>query len=122
MNELKFRPRFRFRTPMHPDTIRDKLRIHVRERNPEGYLLTGTGPHMVLHFAAEQRRLWTPQMDLDLEMEQVPGQETFTVVRCLIGPQPSIWMVFVGLYMAMAILALLGISIGVSQAVVGAST
>ncbi|MFN3874674.1 MAG: hypothetical protein ACK4L7_02030 [Flavobacteriales bacterium] len=115
MADLRFRPRFRFRTPMHPDEIRDRLRGAVRERNPAGFRLRGNLPHMVLQYPAEARRLWTPQMDIDLEMDQEPGQETFTVVRCLIGPAPHVWMMFMGGYIALAFLAVIGLSIGYPQ-------
>lgn len=115
MADLHFRPRFRFRTPMHPDEIRDRLRAEVRERNPEGFRLRGNLPHMILQYPPEAQRLWTPQMDIDLEMEQEPGQETFTVVRCLIGPAPPVWMAFMGGYIALAFMAVIGLSIGYPQ-------
>lgn len=121
MTDLQFRPRFKFRTPMHPDEIRDRLRAQVRDHNPAGYRLAGNLPHMILLFAPEQRRLWTPQMSLDLELEQAPGQETFTVVRCLIGPAPTVWMAFMGGYVAVAVLGLLGLSIGIPQHMLGES-
>lgn len=115
MTDLKFRPRFRFRTPMHPDEIRDRLRGRVRNLNPTGYRLTGNLPHMVLQFPTAQQRLWTPQMDIDLEMEQEPGKETFTVVRCMIGPAPAVWMMFMGAYVALGLLATFGLAIGYPQ-------
>jgi hypothetical protein len=54
---------------------------------------------------------------MDVDVEVLEGR---TVVRCLIGPSPTIWMLFVGGYMFSASLALLGLSIGVSQQIVGA--
>ncbi len=115
MTDLKFRPRFKFRTPMHPDAIRDRLRGQVRGNNPEGFRLKGNLPHMILLYPLEKQRLWTPQMDIDLEMEQEPGQETFTVVRCMIGPAPTVWMMFMGGYIALGLLATFGLAIGYPQ-------
>ena len=115
MSDLEFRPRFRFRTPMHPDTVRDRLRERVRENNPAGYRLKGNLPHMILLHPPEVQQLWTPQMDIDLEMEQEPGQETYTVVRCMIGPAPAVWMMFMGGYIALALLATFGLAIGYPQ-------
>lgn len=115
MTELKFRPRFRFRTTLHPDVIRDRLRAHVREKNPVGFRLKGTGPHLVLQYPPEQQVPWTPQLDMDLEMDQQPGYETYTVVRCLIGPAPEIWMMFLGGYIGIAVLSVFGVAIGSAQ-------
>lgn len=115
MSDLKFRPRFKFRSPLHPDDIRDRLRAQVREQNPNGYRLKGNLPHMILQHAPDQQQLWTPQMDIDLEMEQEPGQETFTIVRCMIGPAPTVWMMFMGAYIALALLATFGLAIGYPQ-------
>lgn len=119
MSDIKFRPRFKFRTPMHPDEIRDRLRGHVRDANPAGYRLTGNLPHMVLQHAPDQQQLWTPQMDIDLEMEQVPGKETFTLVRCMIGPAPTVWMGFMGAYILLAVLSLFAVTMGISQRMLG---
>jgi hypothetical protein len=117
MTEFQFRPRFRFPTSLAPNTVKDRIGRQVAERNPRGLVLGGTGHHLVLTFPHRDIRSWTPQMDIDLE--QLEGR---TWVRCLIGPSPTIWMLFVGGYMLCAILALLGLSIGVSQQVVGAQT
>lgn len=120
MSDLEFRPRFRFRSVLHPDVIRDRIRFRVRDDNPHRLELGGTGHHHVLRFPHAAQHAWTPQMDIDLDMEQVQGHETMTIVRCQIGPAPSIWMLFVGGYIALCVIALLGISIGTSQQVVGA--
>lgn len=115
MTDLKFRPRFKFRTPMHPDEIRDRLRGHVRDSNPIGFRLKGNLPHMILMYPLDHQHLWTPQMDIDLEMEQEPGKETFTIVRCMIGPAPAVWMMFMGGYIALALLTTFGLAIGYPQ-------
>lgn len=58
-------------------------------------------------------------MDIDMEVEEGTDADRLTMVRCQIGPMPSIWMFFVGGYMALCVFALLGISMGVSQQIVG---
>ena len=115
MSELEFRPRFRFRTPLSPEEVKRRIADRVSTINPHGLVLTGTGHHLVLNFPHHAQRSWTPQMDVDVESDQ-----GVTWVRCLIGPSPTIWMLFVGGYMFSTILALLGLSIGVSQQIVGA--
>jgi hypothetical protein len=119
MSELEFRPRFRFRTSLTPDVIKQRIQDRVREDNPVGLRLGGTGHHLSLQFPHDAQHSWTPQMDVDLELEQLPGRDALTIVRCQIGPMPLVWMLFVGGYIFLSVIALLGISIGTSQQVVG---
>lgn len=120
MSDLEFRPRFRFRSPLAPDTIKQRIQDRVRENNPAQLRLEGTGHHMSLQFPPRAQRSWTPQMDIDVEQEQLPGERPVSIVRCQIGPMPTIWMLFVGGYIFLVVVALLGISMGASQQVVGA--
>ena len=106
MSELEFRPRFRFRTSLGPDVIGDRLRSKVRDDNPAGLRLGGTGHHHTLRFPYQAQRSWTPQMDIDLEVEQRPDEEPVTIVRCQIGPSPSISMLFVGRKIGQCVMSL----------------
>lgn len=119
MSELAFRPRFRFRTPLSPDTIKERIHASSRSVQPARLLVGGTGHHLTLQFPHASQRSWTPQMDIDLEVCEDGTTAACTLVRCQIGPMPSIWMLFVGGYLALCVFALLGISMGTSQQVVG---
>jgi hypothetical protein len=116
ITELEFRPRFRFISPLSVEEIRERLQDAIASRNPFGLRLSGNGSHLVLAFPPNVLRAWTPQMDVDLETMGIS-----TRVRCLIGPSPSIWMLFMGGYIFCVVSALLGLSIGVGQQVVGAT-
>ena len=94
MSDLEFRPRFRFTTPLSAEEVKSRIMARTRTQNPHALVLGGTGFHLVLNFPAKAQRSWTPQMDVDVEV-----LEGRTVVRCLIGPSPTIWMLFVGGYM-----------------------
>ncbi len=119
MSDLQFRPRFRFRTPLTPDAIKERVQQRVRDLNPAGIRLGGTGHHLILQFPIAHQLAWTPQMDIDMELEQRPDGPPVTLVRCLIGPAPSIWMLFLGGYIGVVLLALFGITLGISQKMVG---
>jgi len=120
MSELEFRPRFRFRSPLAPEVIKQRIQDRVCENNPAQLQLGGTGYHLSLQFPPVAQRSWTPQMDIDVELEQLPGEKPVSIVRCQIGPMPAVWMLFVGGYIFLVVIALLGISLGASQQVVGA--
>lgn len=117
MTEFEFRPRFRFRTPLAPDEVKRRIVAHARGDHPLRLSVGGTGHHVVLHYPQDGRHAWTPQMDIDIEAVDAGSR-----VRCLIGPAPSIWMLFTGGYLFCAMISLLGLSIGVSQSIVGADT
>ena len=119
MSELDFRPRFRFRSPLSPETIKERIHAAARSAQPPSLSVGGVGNHLTLQFPHTLQRSWTPQMDIDLELEQHHEYEGLTMVRCQIGPMPSIWMLFMGGYLALCVFALLGISMGVSQQIVG---
>ncbi|HNR55899.1 MAG TPA: hypothetical protein PKJ19_12080, partial [Flavobacteriales bacterium] len=58
---------------------------------------------------------WTPQMDISFEA-LADGK---TLVRCQIGPNPTIWMLFAGGYLALVLLALTGLTLGIAQQMAG---
>lgn len=113
MSELEFRPRFRFATPLSTGTVRERIGDKVLRANPKGLVLDGSGGHMTLRYPMTARRSWTPEMSVDVE-----DQDGVTIVRCLIGPAPNIWMMFVGGYIFWSFFAIVGITLGVSQQVV----
>jgi hypothetical protein len=115
MSELAFRPRFRFGTPLGADEVEARIRTHLEGPAGTELRLGGTVGHLVIDYHPGMQRSWSPQLDVDLSTE-----EGRTMVRCQIGPAPSIWMLFVGGYLLCVILTLLGTSIGVSQQIVGA--
>lgn len=115
MSELAFRPRFRFGTPLSAAEVEARIRSHLKGPASKQLRLGGTVGHLVIDYQPRLQRSWSPQMDVDVSTE-----EGRTLVRCQIGPAPSIWMLFIGGYLLCIILALLGSSIGVSQQIVGA--
>jgi hypothetical protein len=113
MSELEFRPRFRFHTPLDVEEVKQRIAFRIGENNPDRLVLGGTGSHLVLTFPSVAQHAWTPQMDVDVSTD-----EGRTLVRCLIGPAPSIWMLFMGGYLVITVAALLGITLGMAQQMV----
>ena len=79
MSELQFRPRFRFYTPLDGDEVKRRIALRITENNPDRLSLGGTGSHLVLTFPSAVQHAWTPQMDVDVSID-----EGRTLVRCLI--------------------------------------
>lgn len=110
-----FRPRYRFSTVSSSAEITRLIRDRLGSNNPRGLLLRSTLDHLVLTFPQREAAAWTPQMDISFET-LADGK---TMVRCQIGPNPTIWMLFAGGYLALVLLALTGLTLGMAQQMAG---
>ena len=110
-----FRPRYRFGTTLSPTDIARMIRERLGNNNPRGLLLRSTQDHLVLTFPQRDSAAWTPQMDISFEAMS----DGRNLVRCLIGPNPTIWMLFAGGYLALVLLALTGLTLGIAQQMAG---
>lgn len=110
-----FRPRFKFESPMTGDEVTQRISERLKQHNPRSLWLKNAHYHITLSFQRRTSEAWTPQMDITFE---TLGQGR-TMVRCLIGPVPNIWMFFAGGYLILTLLGLTGITLGVAQHLVG---
>lgn len=115
MSVLEFRPRFRFESPLKPEEVARRIQQRVKEQNPHELWVKNAHYHLTLSFPSKSTEAWTPQMDINFE-DQPNG---LTIVRCLIGPSPGIWMLFAAGYLVLTLLGLTGITLGLSQWTVG---
>ncbi|PIE18605.1 MAG: hypothetical protein CSA66_04410 [Proteobacteria bacterium] len=74
------------------------------------------GEHVQLTIREEDRRFWTPSMDIRVEQH-----EEGSLIRGRIGPQPSVWQMFTGLHLLIAFCGIGGLMYGISQAMTGES-
>lgn len=106
-----FRPRFRFESDMDAAVISQRIGQRLQLDNPRKIWAKNTRDHLTLAFQQRTSEAWTPQLDLSFEALQNGN----TLVRCLIGPAPGIWMLFAGGYLALTLLGLTAITLGVAQ-------
>ncbi|MCC6399211.1 MAG: hypothetical protein IT227_00460 [Flavobacteriales bacterium] len=114
MSALEFRPRFRFTTPLSKDEVVRRIGERLREENPDQLWLKNADDHLVLSFPSRHTHAWTPQMDINLEV-----RPEGTLVRCLLGPSPGIWMLFSAGYIVLGLLAMTGATLGFAQVSLG---
>lgn len=95
------------------------ITMAIRERsareNPRGIWVKDAYQHVLLNFQRSDSEAWTPQMDISFEA--LPNGNT--LVRCLIGPVPSIWMLFAGGYLVLTLLGLTVLTLGIAQHMLG---
>jgi len=114
MSALGHRPRFKHLLPWPVAEVKERVQAAI---DRPGAPVSGSlvKHHIFLKILPEQRRFWTPQLDVELE-ETKDGQ---TLVRGLIGPSPSVWTKFIFLYACAGFMVLFGVITGVPQWILG---
>lgn len=114
MSDLEFRPRYRFGTNLPVEEIKYRISGRINMDNPDELVLGGSGHHLVLGFSEVQQHVWTPRLDIDIS-----EVEEGSIVRCLIGPAPNVWMLFMAGYLVITLIGLTGITLGMAQQMLG---
>lgn len=108
---LEFRPRYKFEISLSQEEIAERLRVKLEENNPDGLRWSLVSYHIILRIHPEKRHFWSPQMDIN--MERLDNEHT--LVRCLIGPVPTVWTMYVFLYAVLGLGGLVALMAGFSQ-------
>ncbi len=104
-------PRFRLRVDADKDEILDYLDqvckesaevVHIRAKQ-----------YLILKIPMSQREYWSPE--LQIQPFQDYDDKHKTLVRCVVGPTQSVWMLFTFLYSALILLTLFGGMFGLVQ-------
>lgn len=111
MANVSFRPRFKFETHMSHEEIVGKIKDQVANRNANAFKAKTLRSHVVLRYPKEQQHFWSPQLDVNLEKLE-NGK---TMVRCLFGPAPTVWTMFMFFYAIFGVIGVIGLMIGFSQ-------
>lgn len=112
MSNQGFRPRYKFHSPLSTDALQQAIVSKAKENNPDKVIVRKVRDHLVLDIANEHRNFWSPHMDVNLEFD--PDVKA-TLVRCLIGPVPTVWTLFMFFYGFFGFMAFVGLTLGMSQ-------
>lgn len=113
MNETTLRPRYKYSSDLSIDEIRERLKSALKNEGVNHYQLQyrSVSHHLIISFPAEHRHFWSPTLDVNLE-KQNDGK---TTVRLLMGPEASIWTMFMFFYTVGGLAILTGLVLGYSQ-------
>lgn len=113
MNEAAIRPRLKFISELSQEDIRDRVKVGLKDPAVNTYELQyrSTQGHMLISFPAKHRHFWSPTMDLNLEKTD----DGKTMLRVLMGPEASIWTMFMFFYTVGGLAILGGLILGYSQ-------
>lgn len=117
MNRVEIRPRFDLRVDLSPDEVLRRIREELSKPGAEctGKILT---PHAVLQMHDEKKHYWSPQLTVEVEDSD---EGNSSLLRCIIGPMPSVWTMFASFYALSVFAGLVGLVWGGSQWSLGMS-
>lgn len=116
MPDVRLRPRFRRDVSCPPRAVLGTLAEAIR-RNDAGFTGTVFESSAVLRMPADQVHFWSPQLHLAVDPEASGAS-----VHGLFGPHPTVWSLFVGLYVAIGFTATMGAMVGIAQWMLDLST
>ncbi len=115
MSTLEIRPRFEFESVLSKEEVLKRLDESLS--NPEAYFKGYVSDwHVVMKIPSEDDHFWSPQLTLDV-VENEGGAKLYG----LIGPKPSVWLMFVFFYFFLGFVLMVVAIIGFSRLNLGLS-
>jgi len=100
-------------TALQPCHVIDQILEGLIEK--KGIVGSTLDNHAYLQIPDEDQHYWSPEFHVTVEKQKNGG----ALVRGVVGPKPKIWTMFMFFYTAVIVLFFLGLSMGVSQWVLG---
>lgn len=104
-------PRFRLRISADKDELLDYL--DEKAKRSEDVTHTRAKQYLILKIPPSNREYWSPE--LQIQPFQDYEDKKKTIVRCVVGPSQSVWMMFTFIYSAIILLTLFGGMFGLVQ-------
>ena len=107
----KVLPRFRLRVAALPDSLFEEIKqTAIQDNTVSG---TFAEKYTILRIPSWERHYWSPE----LQLQAFPCNEkpNNTVIRCVIGPTQSVWVMFTFFYAITGLLTLFGGMFGLVQ-------
>ena len=104
-DDVEIRPRFKLNSSTHAANVFIKRveKALIKERSIIGNV---KGTHIFLTLPESEQHFWSPAMEVVIEQDV--EDEKKTNIRCLIGPQQTVWMLIMFLYISVAVVLLFG--------------
>lgn len=106
-----FRPRFKCESECTAQELADRVNDGLKSSNEVGFEGSVLLNHIHLKFPATRRHFWSPHMDISLDKME----DSRTLIRCLLGPSPGVWTLFVFFYSIFGLGATAGLMVWTSQ-------
>ena len=104
-------PRFRLRVNAARNEFMDFIDLQAANSNEVTHIRANQ--YLILKIPKDRRDYWSPE--LQIQPFQDYKEPNKTLVRCVVGPAQSVWMMFTFIYSALILLTLFGGMFGLVQ-------
>lgn len=113
MNKLQIRPRFNIDVELSKTDIVERVRKEIDNSNGncDGKILDN---HIVLKIPVIMQHFWSPELSIEID-----ETDQKSLLRCILGPKPTVWTMFATFYGLSIFIGLIGIVLGFSQWSIG---
>ena len=103
-DQVEIRPRFKLISKMSPDEIISRIRLSINLRTDvKGRVVRD---HIFIKIPNEEQHYWSPE--LDVYVEEHEELENRTLIRCIVGPNQTIWGIIFIAYIALGVVTFFG--------------
>lgn len=114
-NPGEIRPRFKLRTDHTKEEVFDLLEAFCKQ--DDSVLGRKVYDQYYLDIPNKDRHFWSPELRVTLEQDE--ENEGYTLVRVMVGPQYTVWAMFVFIYILLGLVSIFGGMYGFSQMSLG---
>ncbi|MCB9223420.1 MAG: hypothetical protein H6582_04505 [Crocinitomicaceae bacterium] len=118
-NPGEIRPRFKLQTALSEEEIFSKLEAFIKTDET----VTGKEVHNMYYvdIPHRDRHFWSPELRVSAEKDEYADHDD-TIVRVMVGPQYTVWVMFVFIYTFLGMVSLFGGMYGLAQLSTGIHT
>ncbi|MEZ4924504.1 MAG: hypothetical protein R2780_15150 [Crocinitomicaceae bacterium] len=118
-NPGEIRPRFKLQTALSEEEIFSRLEAFIKTDET----VTGKEVHNMYYvdIPNRDRHFWSPELRVSAEKDEYADHDD-TIVRVMVGPQYTVWVMFVFIYTFLGMVSLFGGMYGLAQLSTGIHT
>jgi len=113
----EIRPRFKLQSKLSQEDIMERLKKAVESDDS----VVGKEVHgqFYLGIPRAERHFWSPELKVTLEDDEYEEYGGDTLIRVMVGPEYTVWVLFVFIYSFLGLLSLIGGLYGLSNLMLG---
>lgn len=99
----EIRPRFELKIDINPEEALEQ--IAQKSKSDPTVNAVKSKSYVFLKIPENQQHYWSPELSVRIEKEEFADD---IIVHCLLGPKPSVWLLFMFIYAFIVILSTIG--------------
>lgn len=116
----ELRPRFRLQTPLSEERVFDLIKEELKkDKTVRGVVVK---KYAILKMPIEDVHFWSPELQLRIDFDEFDPDPKHTLIKCLIGPKQSVWLLFTFTYGVVGFVTFFAGSFGLVQLLQGKSS